>query len=260
MLLNYQIKHASNIDADNKTDIIFLIHGLFGSLTNLSTLAKELQTRFHLVLIDLRNHGQSPHSDSMTYSEMVADVFELADHLKIDKFSIIGHSMGGKVAMACAVTNPTRVKRLLIADIAPVTYPDKHSEVFNALLLLDFKKISNRQQADERLARYIESPDIRQFLLKSLRKTALRFHFVFNLPALAHNYDQIRGWPYTDKSYDGPTLFIKGGTSDYILPEYQKTIMKQFPKAQPKIIANTGHWLHAEKAKTFNRLVAEFFN
>jgi len=260
MLLNYQIKHASNIDADSKTEIIFLIHGLFGSLTNLSTLAKELQEKCHIVLIDLRNHGQSPHSDSMTYPEMVADVFELADHLEVERFSIVGHSMGGKVAMGCALSKPERIKRLLVADIAPVSYPDKHSEVFTALLLLDFKKIKNRLQADERLSRYIESPDIRQFLLKSVRKKGLSFHFVFNLTALAHNYNYIRGWPFIDKAYEGPTLFIKGGTSDYILPEYQKTIMKQFPKAQPKIIANTGHWLHAEKAKTFNRLVTEFFN
>jgi len=260
MLLNYQIKQASDIDSDNKTEIIFLIHGLFGSLSNLSALAKELQAHAHVILIDVRNHGQSPQSDSMSYPEMVADIFALADHLEAEKFSVVGHSMGGKIAMGCALTHPERIKRAVIADISPVSYPDKHSEVFNGLLLLNLKKIKSRLEADQHLARYIDSPEIRQFLLKSLRKTGLAFHFAFNLTGLAHNYEYIRGWPFDNKIFKGPALFIKGGSSDYILPEHQKTIMKQFPNAKPKIIANTGHWLHAEKAKTFNRLVTEFFN
>jgi len=260
MLLNYQIKQGSNLDSDNKTKIIFIIHGLFGSLSNLSALSKELQAYSHVILIDVRNHGQSPQCDSMSYPEMVDDIFKLADHLDAQEFSIIGHSMGGKIAMGCALTHPKRIKKLIIADIAPVCYPDKHSEVFNGLLLLNLKKIKNRLEADEHLSRYIESPDVRQFLLKSLRKQGLTFNFLFNLTALANNYEYIRGWPFNDKTFSGPTLFIKGGSSDYILPEHQKTIMKQFPNAQPKIIANTGHWLHAEKAKTFNRLVTEFFS
>ncbi|GLS92160.1 acyl-CoA esterase [Psychromonas marina] len=259
MLLNYQIKQASDNDSDNKTEIIFIIHGLFGSLSNLSTLANELKIHSHVVLIDVRNHGKSPQSDTMSYPEMVADIFELADHLNVEQFSIVGHSMGGKIAMGCALTEPDRVKRLVVADIAPVSYPDKHSEVFNSLLLLNLKKIKNRLEANEQLSRYIDSPDVRQFLLKSLQKKNNEFEFAFNLNALAHNYEYIRGWPFNDKHFDNPVLFIKGGSSDYILPEHQKTIMKQFPNAQPKIIANTGHWLHAEKAKTFNRLVTEFF-
>lgn len=259
MLLNYQIKQASDNDSDNKTEIIFIIHGLFGSLSNLSTLANELKSHSHVVLIDVRNHGKSPQCDTMSYPEMVADIFELADHLDVEQFSIVGHSMGGKIAMGCALTQPDRVKRLVIADIAPVSYPDKHSEVFNSLLLLNLKKIKNRLEANEQLSRYIDSPDVRQFLLKSLQKKNNEFEFAFNLRALAHNYEYVRGWPFSDKNFDKPVLFIKGGSSDYILPEHQKTIMKQFPNAQPKIIANTGHWLHAEKAKTFNRLVTEFF-
>ena len=206
MLLNYQIKQASDVDLDNKTEIIFIIHGLFGSLTNLSTLAKELQPNYHLVLIDVRNHGRSPHAESMTYPEMVADIFELADHLEVDKFSIVGHSMGGKIAMGCALSNPERVKNLVVADIAPVDYADKHSEVFNGLLLLDFRKINNRLQADEQLSRYVESPDVRQFLLKSLQKKGDNFNFLFNLPALAKNYKYVRGWPFFDKTFNKPYL------------------------------------------------------
>jgi len=259
MLLNYQIKQASDIDLDNKTEIIFIIHGLFGSLSNLSTLAKELQTDYHVILVDVRNHGRGPQSESMTYPEMVADIFELADHLEIEKFSVVGHSMGGKIAMGCALTSPERIKSLVVADISPVSYEDKHSEVFNGLLLLDFKKIDNRLQANEQLSRYIDSPEVRQFLLKSLQKKNDEFAFLFNLQALANNYIHIRGWPFADKTYSGPTLFIKGGNSDYILPEHQATIMSFFPQALAKIITNTGHWLHAEKAPTFNRLVKQFF-
>ncbi|WP_413699792.1 hypothetical protein ACLKMH_20860 [Psychromonas sp. KJ10-10] len=153
-----------------------------------------------------------------------------------------------------------RVKSIVIADIAPVSYEDKHSEVFNGLLLLNFKKIKNRMQASEQLSRYIDSPEVRQFLLKSLQKKGNDFAFLFNLRGLADNYTHIRGWPYTGKTFEHPALFIKGGSSDYMLPKHQPTIMAQFPNAHAKIIANTGHWLHAEKAKTFNRLVTDFFN
>jgi esterase len=259
MLLNYQIKQTSNVDLDNKTEIIFVIHGLFGSLSNLSTLAKDLQSQYHVILIDVRNHGKSPQNKSMSYPEMVEDVIELADHLKIEQFSIVGHSMGGKIAMGCALSHPERISSIVIADIAPVSYEDKHSEVFNGLLLLNFKKIKNRMEASEQLSRYIDSPEVRQFLLKSLQKKGNDFAFLFNLRALADNYIHIREWPYRDKIFDKPALFIKGGSSDYILPMHQKTIMTQFPNAHAKIIANTGHWLHAEKAITFNRLVSDFF-
>tara|TARA_R110001583_G_scaffold10698_5_gene49121 strand:- start:41046 stop:41831 length:786 start_codon:yes stop_codon:yes gene_type:complete len=259
MLLNYQIKQTSNVDLDNKNEIIFVIHGLFGSLSNLSTLAKDLQSHYHVILIDVRNHGKSPQSHSMSYPEMVEDIFELADHLEIEKFSIVGHSMGGKIAMGCALTHPERIKSIVIADIAPVSYEDKHSEVFNGLLLLNFKKIQNRMQASEQLSRYIDSPEVRQFLLKSLQKKGNDFAFLFNLRALADNYMHIRGWPYINKTFEHPALFIKGGSSDYILPVHQKSIMDQFPNAHAKIISNTGHWLHAEKAKTFNRLITDFF-
>ena len=260
MLLNYQIKQTTDYDAADKAKVIFVIHGLFGSLSNLSTLANELQAKHNVILIDVRNHGKSPQSETMTYPDMVSDIFELANHLDVEQFSIVGHSMGGKIAMGCALTAPERIKSVVIADISPVCYPDKHSEVFNGLLLLDFKKIQNRLQASEQLSRYIDSPDVRQFLLKSLQKKGEHFEFLFNLNALANNYSHIRDWPFSGKTFPHPALFIKGGNSDYILPEYQKTIMKQFPNAQPKIIANAGHWLHAEKAKTFNRLVTQFFS
>lgn len=259
MILNYQQKKPTLPESKQSSENIFIIHGLFGSLSNLSGLASELQELHHTISVDLRNHGNSPHDDSMTYQEMANDIFALADHLNIENFSIVGHSMGGKVAMACALLNPQRVNKIVVADIAPVAYPDKHNEVFIGLNTLANEQIKTRKAADLTLSAYITSPEIRQFLLKSLIKCGEYFHLLFNLPALSANYATIIAWPEFDAVFNKEVLFIKGADSDYIRPEYQADILQYFPNAKAKIIKNTGHWLHAEKPKTFNRLVKEFF-
>ena len=259
MILNYQQKNSTLPQSKQPSENIFIIHGLFGSLSNLSGLASELQELHHTISVDLRNHGNSPHDDSMTYIEMANDIFTLADHLNIERFSIVGHSMGGKVAMACALLNPQRVNRIIVADIAPTVYPDKHNDVFIGLNALANEPIKTRQAAELTLSAYITTPEIRQFLLKSLRKKGDDFHLLFNLPALSANYAAIRGWPEFDNIFNKEALFIKGADSDYILPEYQADILHDFPNAKAKMIKNAGHWLHAEKPKTFNRLVKEFF-
>jgi esterase len=259
MILNYQQKKSTLPESKQPAENIFIIHGLFGSLSNLSGLASELQELSHTISVDLRNHGNSPHDNSMTYHEMANDIFALADHLNIEHFSIVGHSMGGKVAMACALLNPQRVNKIIIADIAPAVYPDKHNDVFIGLNALANEPIKTRQAAESTLSAYITTPETRQFLLKSLRKKGEFFHLLFNLPALSANYAAIRGWPEFDNNFNKAALFIKGADSDYILPEYQADILHYFPNAKAKMIKNTGHWLHAEKPKTFNRLVKEFF-
>ncbi|AGH80553.1 alpha/beta hydrolase fold protein [Psychromonas sp. CNPT3] len=259
MLLNYQIKKALKHDATDKSEIIFLLHGLFGSLSNLALLAKHLNTTHHIVLVDLRNHGQSPQSDSMSYALMAEDIFDLADSLNINTFSLVGHSMGGKVAMACALSSPQRINSLVVADIAPVIYEDKHSPVFEALNSLDFSQYKTRYEVNEALSQKIDSAEVRSFLLKSLHKVAQGFILRFNLKTLYQHYENIRDWPYKDAVFNKKILFIKGADSDYILPSYQNDILKQFPHAQAKIIQQADHWLHIQKAKTFNRLVEQFF-
>ncbi|MGB5444314.1 MAG: alpha/beta fold hydrolase [Psychromonas sp.] len=259
MILNYQHKQPILSELKQSGENIFIIHGLFGSFSNLSLLASELHDTHHTISVDLRNHGSSPHHDSMTYHEMATDIFRLADHLHIENFSIIGHSMGGKVAMTCALLDPQRINKIVVADIAPVAYPDKHNDVFTGLTAVAKEQIKSRQSADSILSVYVKIPEVRQFLLKSLRKQGEYFKLQFNLNALIANYAAIRGWPESDSVFNKQVLFIKGADSDYIKPEYQSVILRYFPNAQAKVINGTGHWLHAEKPKTFNRLVKEFF-
>ena len=260
MLLNYQQKQSSLSENKKVCETIFIIHGLFGSLSNLYSLASVLQEQHHTILVDLRNHGSSPHSENMSYQDMADDIFTLADHLNIESFSIVGHSMGGKVAMACALQRPERINKIVNADIAPIAYPDKHNDVFTGLHAVANKKITSRKAADLILSEYIGAPELRQFLLKSLRKIGDYYQFQYNLTALFTNYASIRGWASTKVSFNKEVLFVKGGDSDYILPQHQNEILRFFPNAKAKVINGTGHWLHAEKPKAFNRVVADFFN
>ena len=260
MLLNYQQKQTSLNESDQKIENIFVIHGLFGSLSNLANVATSLQTNYKVTSVDLRNHGDSPHSDTMSYQEMANDIFELADHLAIDHFSIIGHSMGGKVAMYCALQRPDRINRLVIADIAPVKYGNHHQDVFDGLTTLIEKPIESRQMADKCLSATIENIGIRQFLLKSLFRKDGKFQLKFNLNSIMKNYTLISGWPDINTVFNKPVLFIKGSDSDYILKKYSASIAHLFPKAQAKIINDAGHWLHADKPKLFNRLIMNFFS
>lgn len=259
MLLNYQIKQSEKHEAIGKNENIFIIHGLFGSLSNLSSLGKELQSDFDVVLVDVRNHGQSPRYSSMTYQEMAQDIINLADALNIEAFSVLGHSMGGKIAMTCALTYPDRVTRLIVADIAPASHIDKHSNVFKGLQAVRVAGAENRTAADKVLAKYVDEPEIRQFLLKSYQRAESGFEFIYDVDNLQNNYKTIRSWPKQTSIYTKPTLFIKGGLSDYIEQTSQPLIEALFPAAKLKVINGTGHWLHAEKAKTFNRLVINFF-
>lgn len=260
MQLNYQIKQAINNPDQQSRQSIVLLHGLFGSLSNLMQLAKALQQTFDVILVDLRNHGRSPNNKSMLYPDMVKDIFDLADTLSIQNFSIVGHSMGGKVAMACALENPKRINSIVVADIAPVAYSDRHSNVFKGLMSIELAKLNSRQDADLQLSKYVNETGVRQFLLKSLQKNGVLFEFLFKINYLNKNYDDIRNWPYHDKCYNKPTLFIKGADSDYIKKDHQSKTQQQFPNAKVKVILNAGHWLHAQKPETFNRLVNVFFN
>lgn len=258
MLLNYQQKQLTLNEIDQKHDTIFILHGLFGSLSNLSNLAKTMQTTHNTVCVDLRNHGNSPHSQHMTYQDMADDIFALADHLNISHFSMVGHSMGGKVAMTCALQQPQRINKLVVADIAPIAYADKHNQVFEGLTAVNNQAIKNRQEADLILSHYVDCPHVRQFLLKSLRQKDKKYFFQFNLEALSNNYSSIKDWQDNEHCFNKKTLFIKGAQSDYINESAYSVIQRLFPNASAKVIENTGHWLHAEKPKTFNRLVNQF--
>jgi esterase len=238
-------------------DWVLLIHGLFGAGDNLGALAKALADEFRVVQVDLRNHGRSPHTDAMNVESMAADIALLQDALGIASSHVVGHSLGGRVAMQLALQHPARVQRLVIADIAPVASAPHHTEIFAALLALNLQGIANRGEVDTQLAASIPEINVRQFLLKSLYKDGDVWRWRFNLPALQTNYANItqaqQGTPFTK-----PTLFIKGGASDYILPEHEETMRSLFPNFELETMAGAGHWLHAERPEEFNRLVRAF--
>ncbi|SEH88637.1 esterase [Rheinheimera pacifica] len=243
---------------DSSKEPVVLIHGLFGSYENLGVIERSLSEQYQVINVDVRNHGRSGHSADMNYQLMAEDLAQTLDSLNIQKAVILGHSMGGKLAMTYAVTYPERVSKLILADIAPVGYPPRHNSIFTGLNSVDLSQIENRADADKQLAQHVKESGVRQFLLKSLIKEDDKFQWRFNLSALYDNYAELVSNPIDSGSYNGPVLFIKGGDSDYILPEHKATITKVFPAAQAKIIQGTGHWLHAEKPAAFTKLVKDF--
>ncbi|WP_246612325.1 alpha/beta fold hydrolase [Agarivorans albus] len=237
---------------------ILLIHGLFGSLSNLGLLAKHLtELSYRVISVDTLNHGLSPRSDSMDYQHQAKAIKALCDKLDIPHCAIVGHSMGGKIAMATAQLYPDLVNTIVVADIAPVAYQHNHAAVFSGLNSFDPKDINSRSEAEQLLAKHIQEAGVRQFLLKSLTKTNQGWRWLFDVKQLALCYNNIIGWKEFGQ-FKRPCLFIKGENSDYIVSEYQQTVGQQFPKAELKMIAGTGHWLHAEKPAIFNRLTEQF--
>ncbi|TAA48450.1 alpha/beta fold hydrolase [Corallincola spongiicola] len=238
---------------------VILIHGLFGSLENLGTLSRHLQTHFDVVSVDLINHGRSGHKDATNYIDMAGDIIETMDALNIERAHCVGHSMGGKVAMELAMLAPHRFKRIVVADIAPVKYPSHHVQVLKGLAALNQQlPVANRQQADQILQEFLPDVGVRLFLLRNVTRSDVGLIWQFNYRGTLASYDAIREPTSEQPAFIGPTLFIKGEQSDYILPEHRPAIMTRFPNATAKIIQGTGHWLHAEKPGLFNRLVEQF--
>jgi pimeloyl-ACP methyl ester carboxylesterase len=207
-------------------------------------LARSLQNNYATLQIDLRNHGLSAHSDEHNYEVLAQDVLETLDTLNVQNFSVIGHSMGGKVAMRLAGLAKARLNKLVVLDISPVASEDyHHSEIFDALIAVEKKNITTRQQATEIMQAYISEPMVIQFLLKSFNKGS----WLFNVQSLMQNYPHILAWQ-TQHAWPKPALFLRGGYSDYIsTSEHFSAIQQQFPLAKVSLIAEAGHWLHGEK-------------
>jgi len=251
-LLNYKLEGEGHT--------IVLIHGLFGNLDNLGLLARSLKQDHQVLSIDLRNHGQSFHSTSHTYLEQAQDVKALLDHLAIQRCTLIGHSMGGKVAMKLAEMIEPNVEQLIVLDMAPVQYSQsRHDNVFAGLRSVDSAKPTSRKDAQNLLAQHIELEGVRQFLGKSLYNNGEHLAWRFNVESLGDNYSEILGWQSINKIAT-PTLFVKGANSDYLLAEHQNNIQQQFSNAKAHVIANTGHWLHAEKPEEVLRTIRKFLS
>lgn len=246
-------------DITGQGEPLVLIHGLFGSYENLGVVARALQPRFQLINVDLRNHGRSPRAATMDYPQMAADVFETLDNLEIVQCAVLGHSMGGKVAMQMALSKPERVNKLILADISPVVNEPRHQRILQGLAAIDLAQLTDRKQADTLLQPFVDELGVRQFLLKNLYKDQQdQFQWRFHLKALIDNYQQLLAAPEATQPFLGETLFIKGGNSDYIQAAHQPVILKLFPNASAKIIQGTGHWLHAEKPSAFSKIVSDF--
>ena len=247
-----------NFERQGEGDPIILIHGLFGDLDNLKSISRALTDSYTVINLDVRNHGQSPHCDAMNYTDMADDVVAIADAEGFASFHLLGHSMGGKIAMEIALRYPRRVRSLIVADIAPVAYDARHSSILDALSSISIERLASRAQADAQLAETIETKGVRQFLLKNLRKDGDNWFWRFNLAALRDNYQTLIGAPTSEGQYSGPVMFIRGENSDYVTEAHTHAIVSRFPRATPQTIKDTGHWLHAEKPTEFNQLVSDF--
>ncbi len=242
-------------------DPLIIMHGVFGSSDNWQTLGKVFSEQFKVYLVDMRNHGNSPHSDEFDYDVMVKDVIELMDDEGISKSHIIGHSMGGKVAMHLATQHADRVEKLIVVDIAPKHYPPHHQQIFEGFHSVDFTNLQNRKDADDQMAKVISNFGVRQFILKNLdRRKDGSFGWKLNIKAIEHAIENVGEGIEGDVSFDGDTLFIAGGKSDYITEEDHDLIRAFFPNALIATLKDAGHWVHAEKPEELGEAVIKFLN
>lgn len=241
---------------------LLILHGFLGMSDNWKTLGTQYsENGFEVHLIDQRNHGKSFHSDEFNYDVLSDDVVRYMDQHNITSAYVLGHSMGGKTAMQLATSHPDRVKKLIVADIAPKFYPPHHDFIFNGLSHLDFDNISDRREADDELSKHIKEKGIRQFLLKNLywaKKDRLGFRF--NFEVLKDRMEEIGENISGSAVYDGPALFLRGDRSEYIQPNDFAEIKRHFPKATIETIDKAGHWLHAENPKQFYEKSFTFLN
>lgn len=241
---------------------LLILHGFLGMSDNWKTLgSKYAENGYEVHLIDQRNHGKSFHSNDFNYDFLSEDIKKYIQEHRIQKASIIGHSMGGKTAMQFACDNPEMTAKLIVADIAPKYYPPHHNTIINGLNALDFTAISSRGQADTELAEHITDFGTRQFLLKNLywiEKGKLGYRF--NLNVLSNRMEEIGENISNTTIYNGPTLFLKGDKSEYVTENDTSEIHRHFPIAKIETIANAGHWLHAENPSQFFKKSILFLN
>ena len=239
---------------------LLILHGLLGAGGNWHTLSRNVfSEQYHVLAVDLRNHGKSPHSDTFDYPSMVEDVRELIDTMGFESAHVLGHSMGGKVAMWLALMYPELVSRLIVADIAPRSYPPHHVTIFEGLRSLDLPSFSKRGDIDAALAKYVPEMPVRQFLLKNLASDgAGSYSWKMNLEGIFNNYPLINEGIVTDRTFNKRTLFIKGERSSYIQEKDKPGITSLFPNAHITTIPNAGHWVHAEAPTPFAEKVLDF--
>lgn len=240
---------------------LLILHGFLGMSDNWKTIGSKLaeEKNFQVHLVDQRNHGKSPHTDNHSYELIAEDVAAYCEQHSLSNIILMGHSMGGKTAMLAAANYPDLVKKLIVVDIAPKYYEPHHQQILEGLTALEDAKLESRKDADKLLSEFISEKPVRLFLLKNLNRTSKGDYCLkVNLQTLKDNIEEVGRALPQDKSYSGPTLFIKGANSNYIKKEDREAIKNQFPEVEFKEIANAGHWVHAEKMNDFYAAVVEF--
>lgn len=244
------------------SNTLIILHGFLGSLDNWHTLATAWgNANYNVYALDMRNHGKSPHTAEHSIPLMVNDVKAFMEQHSLAHCNLLGHSMGGKVAMQFALTYPNMVSKLIVADIAPRAYkPGAHDDVFNALQHVDLTKMQTRKQIDEQMAVYLGDFGTRQFVMKGLeRNDDNTYTWKFNISALAKNYPNILV-ELSEGTFTKPTLFLRGGQSLYLQDKDEVLIAKLFSHYSIATIANAGHWLHADKPKEVYDVVVDFID
>jgi pimeloyl-ACP methyl ester carboxylesterase len=239
---------------------VVLLHGLLGQARNLGVAARGLAAAGHRVVsLDLRNHGGSPHDSAMDYPAMAEDVRQtLAARLPgAAEWAVVGHSMGGKVAMMLALRHPELVARLVVADIAPVAYTHSFADYLAAMAKVPLREGLTRAAAEAAIKPLVPDAGVRLFLLQNLRLGGVPY-WRCDLTAITANMPAILGWPEVDGAYGGKALFLRGGRSDYVLDDYRPAIRRWFPAAHVAALKGAGHWLHADNPEGFLAAVAGF--
>lgn len=251
-MLNF-ITHGTATD----TPPLLIAHGLYGSARNWGVIAKRLSDNRQVIAVDLRNHGSSGWTTSHRYPEMADDLAEVIAHFG-GRADVVGHSMGGKAAMMLALTHASAVQRLIIADIAPVAYSHSQIKYIQAMRAVDLTKVHRRSDAETQLAEQGVERALQSFFTQSLDIADKKWRL--NLDVLASEMNSIMSFPATTAHWDGPTLFLSGGASDYVLPEHRPAIRTLFPHARFAKLPGAGHWLHAEKPREFEASVRAFLS
>jgi pimeloyl-ACP methyl ester carboxylesterase len=241
---------------------VVILHGLLGAARNWTTIAKQLADTHRVFALDLRNHARSPWADRMSFEEMAGDVAAFIERHALSRPAVIGHSLGGKVAMRLALTRAGLVERLVVVDVAPIAYAHTLGSFVEAMQEVDLATVRQRADADRQLERTIPDAAIRGFLLQNLVKSDTGYAWRVHLEAIALNMPELLGFapPAAEAIYGGPTLFVAGGNSRYLQPEHWPLIERLFPEAELAVIAGAGHWVHAERPAEFLDRVRAFLS
>ncbi len=233
---------------------VLIAHGLYGSARNSGAIAKRLSDDRQVTAVDMRNHGESPWFETHSYPDMASDLTGVLD----TPSDVVGHSMGGKAAMMLALNHPNSLRKLVVADIAPVAYGHTQVQLIAAMRQVDLSRIESRRDADEALSRHVPEPPVRAFLLQSLDVKARKWRL--NLDVLEREMPKIMGFPEVEGRFEGPVLFLSGAESDYVKADHRPVIKELFPNARFAKIPGAGHWLHADRPREFEAAVRAFLD